>query len=73
MRGRCRRWLVLALGWLALGWLSLGGVRAQPLLPEQAPERGTVLVLIPVQPGRPLFDLFARGVAAEFLRPRPRR
>ena len=30
--------------------------------------RGTVLVLIPVQPGRPLFDLFARGVAAEILR-----
>lgn len=30
--------------------------------------RGTVLVLIPVQPGRPLFDLFARGVAAEIVR-----
>ena len=29
--------------------------------------RGTVLVLIPVQPGRPLFDQFARGVAAEFV------
>ena len=32
------------------------------------PSRGTVLVLIPVQPGRPLFDLFARGVSAEFVR-----
>ena len=27
-----------------------------------------MLVLNPVQPGRPLFDLFARGIAAEFLR-----
>jgi C4-dicarboxylate-specific signal transduction histidine kinase len=35
---------------------------------QPPPGRATVLVLIPVQPGRPLFDLFARGVAAEVLR-----
>ena len=31
-------------------------------------ERSSVLVLIPVQPGRPIFDLLSRGIAAEFLR-----
>jgi C4-dicarboxylate-specific signal transduction histidine kinase len=29
-------------------------------------DRPTVLVLIPMQPGRPLFDMFARGIMAEF-------
>ena len=33
-----------------------------------ADRRRTVLVLIPVQPGRPLFDRISRGIAAEFLR-----
>ena len=30
-------------------------------------ERPTVLVLIPMQPGRPLFDMFARGIVTEFI------
>ena len=57
----------LAALWV-LSWASAPSVRAQPLATPPAQERGTVLVLIPVQPGRPLFDLFARGVANEFIR-----
>ena len=53
---------------LSVACLPVIGVATSAAQPPPRMVRGTVLVLIPVQPGRPLFDLFARGVAAEILR-----
>lgn len=42
--------------------------QSQTASPSREDDRPSVLVLIPVQPGRSLFDQFSRGIAAEFLR-----
>jgi C4-dicarboxylate-specific signal transduction histidine kinase len=62
--GRCLRATLTALT-IACVW------RVAPATAQVASTNGvarsTVLVLIPMQPGRPLFDMFARGIIDEFV------
>jgi C4-dicarboxylate-specific signal transduction histidine kinase len=62
-----RRALLLLLGLLG-GWPSASAF-SQTITGDTRP---VVLVLVPVQPGRPMFDLLARGVLAELTRSQDR-